>query len=30
MTGTGKAHLSIALRIKACAQRKRVLFTSAR
>jgi DNA replication protein DnaC len=28
-TGTGKTHLSIALGLKACAQRKRVLFTSA-
>lgn len=27
--GSGKSHLSIALGIKACAQRKRVLFTSA-
>jgi DNA replication protein DnaC len=27
--GTGKSHLSIALGLKACAQRKRVLFTSA-
>ena len=27
--GTGKSHLSIALGIKACGQRKRVLFTSA-
>ena len=26
--GTGKSHLSIALGLKACAQRKRVLFTS--
>ena len=28
-TGTGKTHLSIALGLKACNQRKRVLFTSA-
>lgn len=28
-TGTGKTHLSIALGLKACTQRKRVLFTSA-
>jgi DNA replication protein DnaC len=28
-TGTGKTHLSIALGIKACNQRKRVLFTGA-
>ena len=27
--GTGKSHLSIALGLKACGQRKRVLFTSA-
>jgi DNA replication protein DnaC len=27
--GSGKSHLSIALGLKACAQRKRVLFTSA-
>lgn len=27
--GSGKSHLSIALGVKACAQRKRVLFTSA-
>jgi DNA replication protein DnaC len=27
--GTGKSHLSIALGLKACAQRKRVFFTSA-
>ena len=27
--GSGKSHLSIALWVKACAQRKRVLFTSA-
>jgi DNA replication protein DnaC len=27
--GTGKSHLSIALGLKACSQRKRVLFTSA-
>lgn len=27
--GTGKSHLSVALGLKACAQRKRVLFTSA-